>query len=46
MGERGTAMVVFDDIPFHITSQFQYERTLGRWSGFTIIGKNGLITTF
>ena len=41
----GTAMVAFDDIAFHITSQSEDDRNLGRWSMITITGKNGLKTT-
>ena len=41
----GTAMVAFDELKFHITSQGADDRRLGRWSYMTITGKNAIKTT-
>lgn len=42
----GTAMCMFNDLTFCITEQGQDVRKLGRWSFFTVTGKNNLKTTF
>ena len=42
----GTAMVAFNNLVFNISDQGYDSRKLGRWSYFTITGKNDIITTF
>ena len=40
-----TIMMTFDNIAFHITPQTEDDRSIGKWSMFTITGKNGFKTT-
>ena len=42
----GTAMLAFQNLVFNISHQGSDSRKLGRWSYFSITGKNKLTTTF
>ena len=42
----GTASIIFGEAVFRISDQGADKRNLGRWSYFTITGKNDLKTTF
>ena len=41
----GTAMMAFDDLVFRISGQESDPRKLGRWSNFSITGKNNITSS-